>query len=496
VRFPILSLHCAVHLFRYRDGKLYCEEVDLERVAQEFSTPVYVYSAGTILDHYTRLDRSLGELDHLICYAVKANSNRAILKLLADAGAGFDIVSGGELFRVLAAGGDPSKCTFAGVGKSKDEIEYALEQGVYSFNVESEAELEYIAKIAAAKNLRAPIALRVNPDIDPHTHEYISTGSHENKFGIALEHAAAVYKRAAKMDKIDLVGVQMHIGSQITEAEPFAAATGKVVPLVRQLKSEYGIKFFSIGGGVGIIYRRALESGSGKWWHEHGGESSAFSVRDYTNAVAPALRGLGIRILLEPGRFIVGNAGVLLTRVRHIKSAGRRIRGGEQTGPKKFAIVDAGMNDLIRPALYQSYHEIVPVKEPSPQSSPSGRGSKQTNAGDSLSHRERRTRSASEGNTSSKSKIMSKSMKREKIDIVGPVCESGDFFALDREMPQLNEGDLLAIMSAGAYGFVMGSNYNSRPLPAEVLVRGNKFSLIRKRQTWKDLVRDELDGAW
>ena len=412
-------------------------------MAEKFGTPTYVYSAGTILDHYARLDAALAPLDHLICYAVKANSNRAILKLLADAGAGFDIVSGGELFRVLGAGGDPAKCTFTGVGKWREEIEYALEQGIYSFNVESESELENIDRIAGAKNLRAPIALRVNPDIDPHTHEYISTGSHENKFGIALDRIAAVYESAAKMRNIDIVGVQMHIGSQITEAQPFASAIWKLAPIVRELKSKYAIKFFSIGGGMGIIYRRALESGSGKWWHDHGGESSAFSIRDYADAIVPPSRQLGIRIVVEPGRFLVGNAGVLLTRVGYIK----------KSGAKKFAIVDAGMNDLIRPALYHSYHEIVPVKE-------------------TKSERER---------------------KISKIDIVGPVCESGDFFALDREMPKLDEGDLLAIMSGGAYGFVMASNYNSRPLPAEGLVRGDKFALIRKRQTWKDLVRGEIE---
>ena len=430
-----------MHLFQYRDGKLHCEDVDLACVAEKFGTPLYVYSAVTILDHYTRLDAALAPLDHLIWYAVKANSNRAILKLLADADAGFDIVSGGELFRVLRAGGDPAKCTFAGVGKSREEIEFACEQGVYSFNVESESELEQIDQIAGEKNLRAPIALRANPDVDPHTHEYISTGSRENKFGIALGQLLAVYEGAAKMRNIEIVGVQMHIGSQITEAEPFASAIRKTTPLVRELKSKYGIKFFSIGGGMGIIYRRALESGSGKWWHDHGGESSAFSIRDYADAIVPPLRDLGIRILVEPGRFLVGSAGVLLTRVRYIK----------QTAEKKFAIVDAGMNDLIRPALYHSYHEIAPVKEPS------------------------------------------KSPNLEKIDIVGPVCESGDFFALDREMPEVHEGDLLAIMSAGAYGFVMASNYNSRPSPAEALVHGDKVSLIRERQTWEDLVRGEVE---
>src|SRR5206468_11023162 len=340
-----------MHFFHYRDGQLYCEDVDLARVAEKFGTPLYVYSAGTVLDHYHRLDAAFAPLDHLICYAVKANSNRAILKLLAQAGAGFDIVSGGELYRVLATGGDPTRCTFAGVGKSREEIEYALEQRVYSFNVESEEELDYIDHIAGAKNLRAPIALRANPDVDPHTHDYISTGSRENKFGIALDRIAAVYGRAAKMRNIDIVGVQMHIGSQITEAAPFADAIKKVVPIVRDLKSKYGIKFFSIGGGMGIVYRRALESGSGKWWHDHGGESSAFSVRDYAETIVPPLRELGVRILVEPGRFLVGNAGVLLTRVRYIK----------KSEANRFAIVDAGMNDLIRPALYHSYHEIVPV---------------------------------------------------------------------------------------------------------------------------------------
>jgi len=446
-----------VHSFEYRSGKLCCEDVDLAQTADEFRTPLYVYSAGTIIDHFTRLDAALAPLDHLICYAIKANSNGAILQLLTDAGAGFDIVSGGELFRAMNAGADPRKCTFAGVGKSHDEIDYALQQGVHSFNVESEAELEQIDKIAGAKKIRAPIALRVNPDVDPHTHKYISTGSHENKFGIALRDAPAVYERAAKMRNVDVVGVQMHIGSQITEAAPFAAAIEKVAPLARDLKSKYGIKFFSIGGGMGIIYRRALESGSGKWWHDHGGESSAFSVHDYANAIVPPLRELGLRVLVEPGRFIVGNAGVLLMRVLYIKKAGQ----------KKFAIVDAGMNDLIRPALYQGYHEIVPVNQ---------RGG--TGAVPSEKKKDD-TEVVPPTNTC-------------KIDIVGPVCESGDFFALDRDMPEIREGDLLAIMSAGAYGFTMASNYNSRLLPAEALVRGDKVMLIRKRQTWKDLTADEL----
>ena len=432
-----------MHSFHYRDGRLYCEDVDLTLVAEKFGTPLYIYSTGTLLDHYARLDAALAPLDHLICYAVKANSNGAILKLLADAGAGFDIVSGGELFRALKSGADPAKCTFAGVGKTRGEIEYALEQGVYSFNIESEAELDYINEIASVKSRRAPIALRINPDVAADTHAYISTGKSENKFGIALDRAAQIYERAGKMPGIAIRGVQMHIGSQITEAKPFAAAIKKVAPLVHALKSKYKIQFFSIGGGMGIIYRRALESGSGKWWHEHGSEPSAFSVRDYAGAIVPPLRELGIRILVEPGRFLVGNAGVLLTRVLYIK----------ETAKKKFAIIDAGMNDLIRPALYDSYHQIVPVIQPS----------------------------------------MSKS-KAEKIDIVGPVCESGDFFAQDREMPELHSGELLAVMSAGAYGFVMASNYNSRPLPAEALVRRDQVALIRKRQTLEDLISDEIDA--
>jgi len=428
-----------VHSFHYDARRLHCEGVDLERVAANIGTPVYVYSAGTIEDHYRRLDAALSALDHQICYAVKANSNRAVLRLLAKAGAGFDIVSGGELFRVLAADGQPGRCTFAGVGKSREEIEYALEQGVYCFNLESEAELAYIERIAASRGVRAPIALRVNPDVESGSHHYITTGRSENKFGIALDRVRAVYEAAARMPHIAIRGVQMHIGSQITEAAPFAEAIAKIAPLVLELKKDYDIEFFSIGGGLGIVYESSLASGSGDWWQH--GETKTLTIEDYAAAIVPALRTLDLQILLEPGRFLVGNAGVLLTRVRYIK----------QTGQKKFAIVDAGMNDLIRPALYQSYHEIVPAREP-----------------ENAAH--------------------------ETIDVVGPVCESGDFFAQDRAMPRLAEGDLVAIMSAGAYGFVMASTYNSRPLPAEVLVRGDSFSLIRERQSLADLVRGECDA--
>ena len=434
-----------MHAFHYRDGHLFCEEFDVAGAVERFGTPLYLYSAGTILDHYGRLNEALAGLDHLICYAVKANSNRAILRLLRDAGAGFDIVSGGELFRALKGGADSRKCTFAGVGKSRKEIEYALEQGVYSFNVESEAELDYINQIASAKNQRAPIALRVNPDVEAQTHQYISTGKSENKFGIALERAAQVYERASKMPAIAVRGVQTHIGSQITEAAPFVAAIEKLAPLVSELKSKYAIEFFSVGGGLGIAYEFSVASGSGDWWTSQ--RSHPLTIQQYVDAILPPLTRLGLRILLEPGRLLVGNAGILLTRVRYIK----------ETAQKKFAIIDAGMNDLIRPALYGSYHEIVPVED----------------------------------STSSMNKD-----KNVKMDIVGPVCESGDFFAQDREMPELRAGDLLAVMSAGAYGFVMASNYNSRPLPAEALVRGDKLALIRKRQTIEDLIRDEVDPIW
>ena len=448
-----------MHAFHYRDGHLFCEESDVAVAAERFGTPLYLYSAGTILDHYGRLDKALASLDHLICYAVKANSNRAILRLLRDADAGFDIVSGGELFRARKAGADPRKCTFAGVGKSREEIEYALEQGVYSFNIESEAELDYMNQIASAKNQRAPIALRMNPDVEAQTHQYISTGKSENKFGIALERAAKVYERASKMPAITVRGVQMHIGSQITEAAPFVAAIEKIAPLVSELKSKYAIEFFSVGGGLGIAYESSIASGSGDWWTSQ--RSHPLTIQQYVEAILPPLTRLGLRILLEPGRLLVGNAGILLTRVRYIK----------ETAQKKFAIIDAGMNDLIRPALYGSYHEIVQAEQPG------GTGS--------VPSKKRKD----------DTEVVPPSAG-QKMDIVGPVCESGDFFAQDREMPELRAGDLLAVMSAGAYGFVMASNYNSRPLPAEALVRGNKVALIRKRQTIDDLIGNEVDPTW
>ena len=406
-----------MHSFEYQAGTLRCEHASLDEIATAVGTPAYVYSAETIRDHYRRLDRALAGLPHLICYAVKANSNVGVLSLLAAQNSGFDIVSAGELYRVLKAGGKPEHCTFAGVGKTEAEIKFALQEGILAFNVESESELAYINDVAAALGHRAPVALRVNPDVDADTHKYISTGKSENKFGIAFERVAAVYEAAARMPHIAIRGVQMHIGSQITKVAPFAEAVQKMAPLVSELKRRHGIEYFSIGGGIGIVYDPSLASGTPQWW-EGGAADGRLTIAAYAEAVAPILKDLGLRILVEPGRFMVGNAGVLLTRVLYIKKGGQ----------KKFIIVDAGMNDLIRPALYESYHEIAPVQQPhAPDQS-------------------------------------------EKVDIVGPVCESGDFFAQDRSLPVLHEGDLIALMSAGAYGFSMASNYNSRPLPAEVLV--------------------------
>jgi len=428
-----------MHSFAYRNKQLCCESVPLRQIAKEAGTPVYVYSANTILDHYRRLDKALDGLEHLICYAVKANSNIAILNLLAGENSGFDIVSAGELYRVIKAGGNPAQCTFAGVGKTRDEIAYALKQGILSFNVESESELARINEVAASVNRRAPIAIRVNPNVEADTHKYISTGKSENKFGIGIDRVLKVYAAAAKMKNIRIRGVQMHIGSQITTEKPFAEAVKKMVPFVEKLKDLYGIEFFSIGGGIGIVYNPSLASGAVKWWNAPDtNKGGALTIERYAAAVVPHLRKLGVKILFEPGRFMVGNAGVLVSEVVYIKKAEK----------KKFVVVDSGMNDLIRPALYEGWHEIVPLKQPG-------------------------------------------TSKREKVDVVGPICESGDFFAQDREISPVKEGDCIALMSAGAYGFSMASNYNSRPMPAEVLVRGDRADIIRKRQTLADLIAGE-----
>ncbi len=324
------------------------------------------------------------------------------------------------------------------MGKSREEIEYALRCEVLSFNVESEQELIAINEIAKSLNKRAPIAIRVNPDVAANTHKYISTGKTENKFGIAIDRVAEVYSRARILTNVKIRGVQMHIGSQIVETKPFVHAIEKMLPLVRQLKSDSGIEFFSIGGGIGIVYRGSLESGDEVWWKQEE-PKHALTIQEYASATVPLLKGLSLRVLLEPGRFLVGNAGVLLTRVLYVKKA----------PAKTFVIVDAGMNDLIRPALYQGYHEVVPVRE-------------------------------------------SKDRPITKVDVVGPVCETGDFFAMDRELTEVEPGEILALMSAGAYGFTMASNYNSRPLPAEVLVSGAESKVVRRRQTYADLISLEV----
>lgn len=430
-----------MHQFNYQDGKLFCENVAIESLVRKHGTPLYVYSQQTFSDHFQKLDRELVSLDRLICFAMKSNSNQAVLRVIANLGGGFDVVSEGELRRAIAAGGDPTKCVFAGVGKTEAEIAYALEQRIYSFNVESEPELERINKVAAKLKLKAPVAVRVNPNVDAGTHAKITTGTYENKFGIAFEDVEGVYARAAKLKNLDLRGVQMHIGSQLTEVKPFELAVRKVITLVEKLRGKYRIEFFSIGGGLGIRYQDALASGKDKWWKRP--EAAKFlTPKTYAERLVPLLKPLGLRILIEPGRFISGNAGILVTRVEFVK----------RTGRKNFVIVDAAMNDLIRPAFYDSYHEIVPIQKKS-------------------------------GVTISS-------------DVVGPICESGDFFCKDRPLPKVASGEYIALLSAGAYGAVMGSNYNTRALPAEVLVNGNKSALVRERQSLEEIWRLERTPGW
>ncbi len=427
-----------MHDFDYQNGKLFCEGVALNELASTYGTPLYVYSQNTIKDNFNRLSSALSDLDHHIAFAVKSNSNLSVLKLLKNIGADFDIVSGGELFRVLKAGGTADQCTFAGVGKTREEIEYSLEQGIYSFNVESEAELRFINEIAKERDTIAPVAVRVNPNVDAKTHKYISTGKSENKFGIDFEFIEDLYSKASSEFKnIKLRGLQMHIGSQLTQVKPFLEAVEKVSPLVTNLKNTYGIEFFSIGGGIGIVYEEALASGKKEWWDEKDPDNKPLTVEEYAEKLVPILSPLKIKILLEPGRFMVGNAGALITKVLYKKIG----------TAKNFAIVDAGMGDLIRPALYQGHHEIVPLNNESEQT--------------------------------------------QVVDIVGPICESGDFFAQNRELPLLQEGDHIALLSAGAYGFVMASNYNSRAFPAEIMVSGSTHQVVRKRQNYEDLIMGE-----
>jgi diaminopimelate decarboxylase len=432
-----------MHHFQYRNNKLHCEGVSVEALAEKFGTPLYVYSQATLTDHYQKLDKALAPLDHMICFAMKANSNLAVMRVLANQGSGFDLVSGGELQRVIAAGGDPRKCAFAGVGKTEEEIEFALKKGIYTFNAESEPELVRINKVAARLKKIAPVAVRVNPNVDAHTHAKITTGTYENKFGIQFEQVEGVYERASKLKNLRLRGLQMHIGSQLTSVNPYEQAVAKVLPMVKKLAEKYNFEFFSIGGGLGIIYKPALASGEEGWWKTSEAKG-LLTPATYAEKLVPLLKPLGLKILIEPGRFIVGNAGVLVTRVEYVK----------RTGKKNFVIVDAAMNDLIRPAFYDSYHEIVPLRARNGAS------------------------------------------KTIPSDVVGPICESGDFFCKDRPLPQVGEGDYLALLSAGAYGFVMASNYNARAMAAEILVNGKQSAVVRERQQIKDIWRDEKIAAW
>jgi diaminopimelate decarboxylase len=427
-----------MHRFHYVGQNLHCESVDLATVAQLYGTPTYIYSTGTIADNYNRLSKSLTGLDVQICYAMKANSNLALLKHFSNLGAGFDLVSAGEIRRVIAAGADVTKSVFAGVGKTEAEIQLALEAGVFSFHVESEPELARIDHVAGKMGVKAAIAIRVNPDVDARTHAKITTGKSENKFGIPLKYASAAYEAAAKFKNIQIKGVQMHIGSQLTEIAPFVEAVEKVAPFVAELKAKHGITYFSVGGGIGIVYRDALASGQQSWWDAQAADSRPLTPEAYGAALVPLLKPLGLKILLEPGRFLVGNAGVLLARVEYLK------RGHG----KNFLILDAGFNDLVRPAMYESYHEILPL------------------------HRDTTRRAL-------------------KADIVGPICESGDCFAKDRPIQELGEGEYVAFMSAGAYGFSMASRYNARTLPAEVVVNGSVFELATAREKFEAMIASE-----
>jgi diaminopimelate decarboxylase len=416
-----------MHHFEYRNGEMFAEDVPVKRIAKEVGTPAYVYSLATLKRHFRVFDQAFGKVPHIICFSVKANSNIALLRTFAKEGSGFDIVSGGELFRALKAGADPKKIVFSGVGKKKEEIEYALDSGILMFNVESEPELVALNEIAGGMGRKAPISLRINPDVDPQTHPYISTGMKKAKFGIEIKRSVESYKKAASLPNLEVIGVDCHIGSQLTSVVPFVDALARVREylervLVGSLKKEgAGIRYLDLGGGLGISYKDEVPP----------------QPEEYAKAIIQGVEGLNVTLILEPGRVIVGNAGILLTEVQYLK----------ETDEKKFVVVDGGMNDLIRPALYGSYQAIQPV--------------------------------------------IQKNAEKIVADIVGPICESGDFFAKDREIERPERNDLLAVMSAGAYGFTMASNYNSHPKPPEILVDGGKYYVIRARETLDDLIRGE-----
>ncbi|MFL4974608.1 MAG: diaminopimelate decarboxylase [Microvirga sp.] len=420
-----------MHHFTYRDGRLHAEDVDLRHLADTFGTPFYCYSSATLERHYRVFAEAFAGTDALVCYAVKANSNQAVLATLARLGAGMDIVSEGELRRALAAKVPAERIVFSGIGKTKDEMAAGLDAGILCFNVESEPELEALAEVAAAKGRRAPISVRVNPDVDARTHRKIATGKSENKFGIPIARAREVYARAARLPALKVTGVDMHIGSQITELAPFANATQLLAELARDLLAEgHALRHLDLGGGLGIPYR------------EH--DPPPPEPHSYAAIIKRHTQGLGLKLIFEIGRMIAGNAGILVMRVVYVKH-------GEG---KVFVIVDAGMNDLIRPTLYEAEHEIKPVREPAPGAA------------------------------------------RIVADVVGPVCETGDYLALGRELTAPKPGDLLAIMTAGAYGAVQGSTYNTRPLVPEILVRGADAALVRPRQTYDELIGLDRVPEW
>lgn len=419
-----------MHHFHYENGELHCEEVPLSRIASELGTPVYVYSSETLVRHFRAFDDAFQGTPHLVCFSAKSNSNLAILSLFGCLGGGVDIVSGGELYRALKAGIPPHRIVYSGVGKTEQEMDAAISSSILMFNIESSEELEVMEERARRLGQRARIAIRVNPDVDPQTHPYISTGLKKNKFGIEMERALQDYKRAARMEHLEVVGVDCHIGSQITRLAPFLDSLDRLREFVGRLRHQEGIqiRYLDVGGGLGITYD----------------QESPPHPMEYAKGVVELTRDLGCTLVLEPGRVLVGNAGILLTRVLYSK----------QGATKRFVIVDAGMNDLARPSLYGSYHRIEPVDE------------------------------------------KALSAEEQVADLVGPICESTDFLAKDRRMPPLSRGDLVAVMSAGAYGFSMSSNYNSRPRAAEVLVRGSDYFVIRRRETYEDLISPECVPDW
>ncbi len=414
-----------MHDFKFKGGELYCEGVPLRHIAEEVGTPAYVYSRHTLREHFLALEEAFSGVPHLICYSIKANSNLAVLATLAEEGAGADMVSGGELYRALKVGIPAHKIVYAGIGKTEEEMAYALRSRILMFNIESTTELAALDRVAGEHGVKARIALRVNPDVNAETHPYIATGLKEAKFGIAIDEALSVYDRASSLPNVEVVGVHQHIGSQITQVEPFRESLSIIAILVERLQAQgIPIRYINIGGGFGIPYQ----------------QEEVPYPRDYAQEIEPVLKDSGCTVILEIGRMIMGNAGVLLTRVLYRKS----------TGEKDFIVVDAAMNDLIRPSLYGSFHEITPV--------------------------------------------LKTERELETVDVVGPVCESGDFLARGRALPRSDPGELLSVMSAGAYAFTMSSNYNSRRRAAEVMVDGERFAVVRERETYEDLIRGER--AW